>query len=353
MPMKVSNPSVNVARVIYIALCQLAGLAIALSTPSIPLWVGLFGGLIVAVFFILVESSMRNFTLRGFSTATFGIGVGLLCAFLLNRAQIPELIKIAASPIQVEGIGEALSLAFVVTSYASFAFLGAVLALRSDQEEFSFIIPYVRFRQDAASGQLLILDAEVIMDGRLPSLMAAGFLTGRVLVPQFVLDELQVMANSPAAGKRQRGQRGLEILSELQKNPAVPISIQDSRGMAEDESFQGRLVQTAKLLSARLITTDENLTKVAHLQGADIINLNDLSDALKPSVVVGESVRLALVRAGKDDHQAVGYMPDGTMIVVNHAIGKIGTSQDVTVISTLQTSAGEMVFAELNTKEEG
>ena len=129
--MKVSKPSVNVARVIYIALCQLAGLAIALSTPSIPLWVGLFGGLIVAVFFILVESSMRNFTLRGFSTATFGIGVGLLCAFLLNRAQIPELIKIAASPIQVEGIGEALSLAFVVTSYASFAFLGAVLALRS------------------------------------------------------------------------------------------------------------------------------------------------------------------------------------------------------------------------------
>ena len=200
--------------------------------------------------------------------------------------------------------------------------------------------------------QVMILDAEGIVDGRLPALLAAGFLTGRVLVPQFVLDELQVMANSPAAGKRQRGQRGLEILSDLQKNPAVPVSIQDSRGMAEDESFQGRLVQTAKMLSGRLVTTDENLTKVAHLQGADIINLNDLSDALKPSVVVGESVRLALVRAGKDDHQAVGYMPDGTMIVVNHAIDKIGSSQDVTVISTLQTSAGQMVFAELNSREE-
>ncbi|MBT6167806.1 hypothetical protein N8620_00140 [Akkermansiaceae bacterium] len=346
-----SKPSVNVARVIYIILCLLAGFAVVLGAPEVPLWVGLFGGLMVAIIFILIESSMRSFTLRGFSTATFGIGVGLLCAFLLNRAQIPQLIEIAASGIEIEGVAEALALAFTVASYASFAFLGAVLALRSDQEEFSFIIPYVRFRQDAASGQLLILDAEVIMDGRLPSLMVAGFLTGRVLVPQFVLDELQVMANSPAAAKRQRGQRGLEILSELQKNPAVPISIQDSRGMAEDESFQGRLVQTAKLLSARLVTTDENLTKVAHLQGADIINLNDLSDALKPSVVVGESVRLALVRAGKDDHQAVGYMPDGTMIVVNHAINKIGTSQDVTVISTLQTSAGQMVFAELNSKE--
>ncbi|MFT6379677.1 MAG: hypothetical protein ACJAXZ_001153 [Akkermansiaceae bacterium] len=352
MSMKSSKPSVNVARVIYLVLCVLAGLAIALSIDSIPTWGGLVGGLVVAGFFICVEGLMRDFSLRGFSTATFGIAVGLLCAFLLNRAQIPELIKLAAKPLNDPSLAEGLSLAFTVTSYSSLAFLGAVLALRSNQEEFSFIIPYVRFRQDAASGQLLILDAEVIMDGRLPPLMAAGFLTGRVLVPQFVLDELQVMSNSPAAGKRQRGQRGLEILSELQKNPAVPISIQDSRGMAEDESFQGRLVQTAKLLSARIITTDENLTKVAHLQGADIINLNDLSDALKPSVVVGESVRLALVRVGKDDHQAVGYMPDGTMIVVNHAINKIGTSQDVTVISTLQTSAGQMVFAELNSNED-
>ncbi|MGB0327910.1 MAG: PIN/TRAM domain-containing protein [Akkermansiaceae bacterium] len=350
--MRHSKPSVTIARVLYILLCLLAGVAIAVSTPSIELWVGLFGSLIVAILFILLESSMRNFTLRGFSTATFGIGVGLLCAFLLNKAQVPALIEIAASPIEIDGLGKTLALAFTVISYASFAFLGAVLALRSDQEEFSFIIPYVRFRQDAASGQVMILDAEVIMDGRLPALLAAGFLTGRVLVPQFVLDELQVMANSPAAGKRQRGQRGLEILSDLQKNPAVPVSIQDSRGMAEDESFQGRLVQTAKMLSGRLVTTDENLTKVAHLQGADIINLNDLSDALKPSVVVGESVRLALVRAGKDDHQAVGYMPDGTMIVVNHAIDKIGSSQDVTVISTLQTSAGQMVFAELNSREE-
>lgn len=350
--MRHSKPSVTIARVLYILLCLLAGVAIAVSTPSIELWVGLFGSLIVAILFILLESSMRNFTLRGFSTATFGIGVGLLCAFLLNKAQVPTLIEIAASPIEIGGLGKTLALAFTVISYASFAFLGAVLALRSDQEEFSFIIPYVRFRQDAASGQVMILDAEVIMDGRLPALLAAGFLTGRVLVPQFVLDELQVMANSPAAGKRQRGQRGLEILSDLQKNPAVPVSIQDSRGMAEDESFQGRLVQTAKMLSGRLVTTDENLTKVAHLQGADIINLNDLSDALKPSVVVGESVRLALVRAGKDDHQAVGYMPDGTMIVVNHAIDKIGSSQDVTVISTLQTSAGQMVFAELNSREE-
>lgn len=349
--MKPSPASVNVARLTYIVLCELAGLAIALSNPDIPLWAGLFGGLIIGGFFIVVERLMKDSTLRGFSTATFGIAVGLICAFLLNRVGISELVKLAVTPLNNEDLGDSLALALNVSIYASLAFLGAVLALRSNQEDFSFIIPYVRFRQDATSGQPLLLDGEVIMDGRLPSLMAAGFLTGRLLIPQFVLEELQVMANSPSAGKRQRGQRGLEVLDQLQKNPGIPISIQDSRGMAEDDSFQGRLVQTAKLLSARIVTTDENLTKVAHLQGADVMNLNDLADALKPSVVVGESVRLALVRAGKDEHQAVGYMPDGTMIVVNHSINKIGTTQDVTVISKLQTSAGEMVFAELNTTE--
>jgi len=350
--MKPSPASVNVARLTYIVLCELAGLAIALSNPDIPLWAGLFGGLMIGGFFIVVERLMKDSTLRGFSTATFGIAVGLICAFLLNRVGISELVRLAVTPLNNEDLGDSLALALNVSIYASLAFLGAVLALRSNQEDFSFIIPYVRFRQDATSGQPLLLDGEVIMDGRLPSLMAAGFLTGRLLIPQFVLEELQVMANSPSAGKRQRGQRGLEVLDQLQKNPGIPISIQDSRGMAEDDSFQGRLVQTAKLLSARIVTTDENLTKVAHLQGADVMNLNDLADALKPSVVVGESVRLALVRAGKDEHQAVGYMPDGTMIVVNHSINKIGTTQDVTVISKLQTSAGEMVFAELNTTED-
>jgi len=350
--MKPSPASVNVARLTYIVLCELAGLAIALSNPDIPLWAGLFGGLMIGGFFIVVERLMKDSTLRGFSTATFGIAVGLICAFLLNRVGISELVRLAVTPLNNEDLGDSLALALNVSIYASLAFLGAVLALRSNQEDFSFIIPYVRFRQDATSGQPLLLDGEVIMDGRLPSLMAAGFLTGRLLIPQFVLEELQVMANSPSAGKRQRGQRGLEVLDQLQKNPGIPISIQDSRGMAEDDSFQGRLVQTAKILSARIVTTDENLTKVAHLQGADVMNLNDLADALKPSVVVGESVRLALVRAGKDEHQAVGYMPDGTMIVVNHSINKIGTTQDVTVISKLQTSAGEMVFAELNTTED-
>ena len=113
-----------------------------------------------------------------------------------------------------------------------------------------------------------------------------------------------------------------------------------------------RLIRTARVLGARLLTTDENLTKVARLQSAEVLNIADLGDALKPAVVVGEKIHLALVRTGKDEHQAVGYLPDGTMIVVNHGAPKIGTTQDVLVISTLQTSAGQMVFAELYDPEE-
>ncbi|MGJ8694717.1 MAG: PIN/TRAM domain-containing protein [Verrucomicrobiaceae bacterium] len=347
--MKPSPPSVNVARLLYLVLCELAGLGIALSSPLIELWMGLAGGLFLAAFFIFVEALMKGFTLRGFSTATFGLAVGLFCAFLLNRVGIGTLVQEAVTPFGEEpgDLGETLALALNVAIYASLGFIGATLALRSSQEDFSFIIPYVRFRQDAASGQPLLLDAEVIVDGRVGGLMIAGFFTGRLIVPQFVLDELQVMANSPSPGKRQRGQRGLEVLQEMQDNPGIPISIHDASGVAEDESLQGRLVQTAKLLGARIVTTDENLTKVAHLQGAGVINLNDLADSLRPAVVVGEKVRLALVRTGKDDHQGVGYMSDGTMIVVNHAVSRIGTTQEVVVISTLKTSGGELVFAEL------
>lgn len=348
--MRGTLPSVTVARLLFLVFCELAGLAIAFASPDIPTWAGLFGGLMIAFFIIFVERLSKGFTLRGFSNATFGLGVGLFCAFLLNRVGIGKLVSVATEsfgPDQSD-LAETLGLAFNLAVYASLSFIGAVLALRGSQEDFAFIIPYVRFRQDSASGQPLILDAEVIMDGRISRLMISDFFTGRLIVPEFVLQELQVMSNSPSSSKRQRGQRGLEILEEMQNNPGIPVSIHDSTGIAEDESMQGRLVQTAKILSARLITTDENLTKVAHLQGVSIINLNDLTEALRPKVVVGESIRLALVRTGKDDHQGVGYMPDGSMIVVNNAVAKIGTTRNVTVISKLQTSGGEMVFAELD-----
>ena len=355
-----SQPSVNVARLTYLLVCEAAGVAIALSTKGtldISIVTGMLGGLGVAGFFIWIESLMKGFTLRGFSTASFGLGVGLFCAWLLTRVEISNLLELAfrdklqdgkgVSAVQLDVLVNALRLTIDVTLFASLGFLGAVLALRSNRDDFAFIIPYVRFRQDSSSGQPIVLDPDAVMDGRVLGICRSGFLHGRLIVPRFVLDELQTMADSASNGNRQRAQRGLESLEKMQAAPDIQISIHDTVTSDESELLNTRLIETTRLLGARLMTVDENLAKVAKIQGLDVLNIHDLDDALKPAVAVGERIRIALVRTGKEDHQAVGYLPDGTMIVANHAISKMGSTVDVIVVSTLQTASGTMVFAEL------
>ncbi len=355
-----SHPSVNVARLTYLLVCEAAGVAIALSTKGtldISIVTGLLGGLGVASFFIWIESLMKGFTLRGFSTASFGIGVGLFCAWLLTRVEISNLLELAfrdrlqdergVSGVQVDVLVNALRLTIDVTLFASLGFLGAVLALRSNRDDFAFIIPYVRFRQDSSSGQPVVLDPDAVMDGRVLAISRSGFLHGRLIVPRFVLDELQVMVDSGSNGNRHRAQRGLDSLEQMQTAADIQISIHDSLLAAEGESMNTRLIEVTRLLGARLMTVDENLAKIARIQGLDVLNIHDLDDALKPAVAVGERIRIALVRTGKEEHQAVGYLPDGTMIVANHAIAKMGSTVDVVVVSTLQTASGTMVFAEL------
>lgn len=355
-----SHPSVNVARLTYLLVCEAAGVAIALSTNGtldISVVTGMLGGLGVAGFFIWIESLMKGFTLRGFSTASFGLGVGLFCAWLLTRVEISNLLELAfrdklqddkgVSSVQLDVMVNAMRLTIDVTLFASLGFLGAVLALRSNRDDFAFIIPYVRFRQDAASGQPVVLDPDAVMDGRVLEITRSGFLHGRLIVPRFVLDELQAMVNSSTNGHKHRAQRGLECLEQMQKAPDIQISIHDATVPGEAQTMNTRLIETTRLLGARLMTVDENLAKVAKIQGLDVLNIHDLDEALKPTVAVGERIRIALVRTGKEEHQAVGYLPDGTMIVTNHAISKMGSTVDVIVVSTLQTSSGMMVFAEL------
>lgn len=356
-----SHPSVNVARLTYLLVCEAAGVAIALSTKGtldISIVTGLLCGLAVAAFFIWIEILMKGFTLRGFSTASFGLGVGLFCAWLLTRVEISNLLELAfrdqlqdqmgVSSIQVDVLVNALRLAIDVTLFASLGFLGAVLALRSNRDDFAFIIPYVRFRQDASSGQPIVLDPEAVMDGRVLGIFRSGFLHGRIIVPRFVLDALQTMADSGASGEKQRAQRGLDSLEKMQGSTDMQVSIHDGSTGLDTEPMNARLIEITRLLGARLMAMDENLAKIARIQGVDILNIHDLADALKPSIAVGERTRIALVRTGKEDHQAVGYLPDGTMLVVNHAAAKIGTTVDIMVVSSIQTTTGVMVFGELH-----
>lgn len=348
--------SVNVARLIYLLVCEGAGVAIALSTKGTPVEVsmttGLVGGLVVGGFFIWVESLIKGFSLRGFSTATFGLLVGVFCAWLLTRVGISNLVGLAlrdriANTEAGSDLAATVSLTLELVLYASLGFLGAVLALRSSRDDFAFIVPYVRFRQDSSSGQPVVLDAEAVMAGRVPALMRSGFLSGRLVVPRFVLDEIQTLATSSHAAKRQRAERGLACLESMRAANDLQVSIEESAAVSGEQTMTGRLLQVAQLLGARLMSSDENLCKVAKLRGLEVLNPDELLDALRPMVAVGEKLRLALVRGGKDEHQAVGYLPDGSMIVVNHAAARIGSTQEVVVISTLQSAGGTLVFAEL------
>lgn len=350
--------SVNIARVLYLLVCAGAGYAVATITKGTDIEVstfqGLCGGLFLGGIFVWLELLIKKFSLRSFSTATFGLLIGVFCAWLLTRLQVFDLVNITfrARLSTMDGpnlgadVASTLALSLNLLLYATLGFLGSVVALRSSRDDFAFIIPYVRFRQDSSTGQPVVLDAESIMDARVPGVVRSGFLSGRLVVPRFVLDEIQVLASSPTPATRQRAERGLACLDKM-RSLDMQVSIEDVSGVSGDETITGRLLQIAQLLGARLLSTDENLCKVAKLRGVEVLNLDELLDALRPTVTVGEKIRLALVRGGKDEHQGVGYLPDGTMIVVNHAAPKIGTTQDVVVISTLQTSGGQILFAEL------
>ena len=351
-----NTPSVNIARLVYLLVCQGAGVAIALSTKGTPIEIsvptGLLIGLAIGFAFIGIERLIKGFTLRGFSTATFGLGVGLFCAWLLTRVEISNLLELAfrdrvESTEDGEALVNSLRLALDVALFASLGFLGTVLALRGNREDFAFIIPYVRFREDSSSGQPIVLDAETVMDGRILGLIESGFISGRLIVANYILEEIQTLANEAENGIRQRAQRGLDNLERMQSSPETQISIHEAQSASGAEGLHARLIETSRFFGARLLTLDESLTKVAKLQGVSVLNLNELDLALRPPIAVGERLRVALVRPGKEEHQAVGYLPDGTMIVVNQSADHIGQSVDVVVVTTLQTASGTMVFAEV------
>ena len=348
-----SKTSLNIARILYLIVCLLAGTALSYQLlGSGQTWMGVIIGLCVAIFFMFVESLTKAYTIRGFSTGTFGLLIGLFCAWLLTRVGVPNIISSIVSPMVPDNpnFANGFIAAFNAMLLASLGFLGTVIALRSGQDDFAVVIPYVRFRSDGSNGRPLLLDTDIITDGRVVKVMESGFLEKNLIIPRFVLEELQVMSNSPSSARNQRGNKGLECLEKLRSDKNIKVTVHDSKAQSEDDSHNAHLIQISQILNAQILTTNENLTKVAKLQSVNVLNLNDMNEALKPQIDVGTQVPLPIVRTGREDHQGVGYLPDGTMIVVNNAVSKIGTTQNVNVISTIKTSAGLMVFADIDTE---
>ena len=212
------------------------------------------------------------------------------------------------------------------------------------KDEFNIIIPYVRFARQDQSEEIIILDTSVIIDGRIVDIIATHFIEGRFLVPRFVLRELQQIADSQDPLKRNRGRRGLDILNRMQKGTDIEVKINEE-DFPEIRDVDAKIVKLGKLLSAKILTNDFNLNKIAQLEGVVVLNINDLANALKPVVLPGEEMMVKITREGKEYNQGVAYLEDGTMIVIDNARNMIGQTATVVVTSVLQTSAGRMIFA--------
>lgn len=293
-------------------------------------------GALIAGAIILFETRIQRASLRTLIGAAVGSILGIVGAFLIG-----SLISRQESNAVAPEMKTFLTLALTFLM----AYIGLVVgAAKGDYLELSALGGI--FRDKTARRDQKILDTSVIIDGRIADIAEAGFLSGTIVIPQFILRELQQVADSPDSSKRQRGRRGLDMLNRLQSNTNLDIQVIDTDFPAVRE-VDLKLLELSKVLDAVVVTNDFNLNKVAHLHGVAILNINELANALKPVVLPGEQMRVFILKEGKEYNQGVAYLDDGTMVVVDNARRVIGKNADIAVTSVLQTTAGKMIFGRL------
>lgn len=295
---------------------------------------GIFGaitGFLGSALVVFLEVKLRRFSVRNLSAGLFGLIFGFFMAWILT-------LVVRLIPMD-ESLYSSLNIILILI----FCYLGMVIAIRG-KDEFNLIIPYVRFARQEQRDEIIILDTSVIIDGRIVDISHTHFIEGRFVVPRFVLRELQQVADSQDTLKRNRGRRGLDVLNRLQKDTNFTVTISEE-DFPEIKDVDAKIVKLAKLLSAKIFTNDFNLNKVAELQSVNVLNINDLANALKPVVLPGEEMTVRITREGKEYNQGVAYLDDGTMVVVDGGRNLMGQTQSVVVTSVLQTSAGRMIFA--------
>ncbi len=322
-------------RLAFMLLCMLGGWLVCYSVTD---WddhrlLASFIGLSIGALVVLLDILLKGFSLRGLSAVTFGLAVGSLISYLVGT-----------SPLFDRGDEQNIFIARLAL-FLSCTYICAVIALRG-KDEFNLVIPYVRFVPHEVDVPLVVVDTNVLIDGRIAKVCETGFFSSALVIPSFVLKELQAVAASSDPIKQARGRRGMEVLNELRRIKHLDIRTPESQ-VSRRQDVDAKLVFLAQSMRAKLLTTDFNLTKLAEFQGVQCLNLNQLAKSLRPELVLGELLTLELSRPGKEDGQAVGYLDDGSMVVVVDGRNHLGRRVEVEVTSVLPTSGGKMVFARL------
>ncbi|MBN2316959.1 MAG: TRAM domain-containing protein [Sedimentisphaerales bacterium] len=293
----------------------------------------------MAVFVLLLDVLTPKKQLSALAGVFFGLLVGILISWAL--APVVDMIKDTYS-INVNPAGIA-AIKWVLGICVCYLTISIIMRTKDDVR---FVIPYVEFAKQTKGARPLILDTSAIIDGRIVDLCQSKLFDAPLVVPRFVLNELQLIADSADKLKRNRGRRGLDILNKMQTDPVIDVEIDDSV-LAEVEEVKGvdqKLMMFSKAFNGRLATTDYNLSKVARVREVDVVNINDLANSLKVVALPGETMEVKIIKPGEEAEQGIGYLDDGTMVVVEGARNKIGRELIISITSSLQTSAGKMIF---------
>jgi uncharacterized protein YacL len=328
--------SLWVIRIFFLLLCTVSGYAVSQHRPEL-IDGGIYGLLIgfgLGGVLIALDEMSKGFSLRAFSAATFGLMLGTLVAWMIDNTDLFIFTD------------DKTRWVLRLSLFLGFGYLGMILAMRSNKEDFALLIPYIRFRSQKKPDNIVVLDTSVIIDGRIADLIEGSFIEGIIVVPKFVLHELQFVADSTDANRRARGRRGLDMLNRIRQNQRCEVRIHEM-DFPEEKAVDAKLLKLTRVLEGRLFTNDSNLGKIAELQSVPHVNLNDLAAALKPAVLPGDVFNVRVAREGKDKGQGVGYLNDGTMVVINGAHSLIGQAVLVQVHSLHQTGAGVIIFADL------
>ena len=294
----------------------------------------------ISIGVVIVDALTPRKRIQTISALYFGVIVGVILSNLINEALDPAMNSYF-NPKFASGL---------TGLFTIFICYICVTTLLQTKDDFRFIIPYVEFSKEVKGARPLVLDTSVVIDGRIADVAETRVIDQPLIIPRFVLQELQGIAASSDKLRRNRGRRGLDILNRLQKSAGIEVQIHDAEipELAGIREVDQRLVVLAKHLGGKVVTNDYNLNKIAKLQGVDVINLNDLANAMKPIVLPGEGLTVKIIKRGEEQGQGVGYLDDGTMVVTEQGAFHLGETVRLTVTSVLQTSAGRMIFGRID-----